>query len=77
MKKFLSVILIIILALSLVACSGTKQKLNEILAANTNQPLKKIAKDLERDYYLTASNALAYGLIDKVLTKNLNTNQDN
>ncbi|MBQ8292862.1 MAG: ATP-dependent Clp protease proteolytic subunit [Bacilli bacterium] len=55
----------------------TKQKLNEILAFNTSQPLKKIAKDVERDYYLTARDALAYGLIDKILTNNLNTNQDN
>ncbi len=55
----------------------TKQKLNGILANNTNQPIKKIAKDTERDYYLSAKDALAYGLIDKILTNNVNTIQDN
>lgn len=55
----------------------TKQKLNEILAKQTGQPLDKIAKDVERDYYMNTNESLAYGLIDNVLTKNLDTNADN
>ena len=46
----------------------TKQKLNEILAANTGQPLEVIERDTERDNYMTAEEAMAYGLIDKVIT---------
>ncbi|MDE5925616.1 MAG: ATP-dependent Clp endopeptidase proteolytic subunit ClpP [Helicobacter sp.] len=48
-----------------------KASLNEILAANTNQPLEKIAKDTDRDFYLSAREAQEYGLIDNVLTKSL------
>ena len=46
----------------------TKKKLNEILAANTGQPYDVIAKDSERDNFMTAQEALEYGLIDKVIT---------
>lgn len=45
----------------------TKNKLNQILANNTNQSLKKIIKDTDRDYYLDAKEALDYGLIDEIL----------
>lgn len=45
----------------------TRQRLNEILAANTGQPLEKIAVDTERDNYLSAEEAKAYGLIDDVI----------
>ena len=44
-----------------------KQKLNEILAANTGKPLETIAADTERDNFMTAQEALEYGLIDKVI----------
>ena len=44
-----------------------KQKLNEILAANTGKPLEQIAADTERDNFMTAQEALAYGIIDKVI----------
>ncbi len=47
----------------------TKKKLNEILAANTGQPYDVIARDTERDNFMTAQQALEYGLIDKVITK--------
>ena len=47
-----------------------KNKLNKILARNTNQPLEKIELDTERDYYLDAKEALDYGLVDKILQKN-------
>ncbi|MCI6716265.1 MAG: ATP-dependent Clp protease proteolytic subunit [Mollicutes bacterium] len=46
----------------------TKKKLNEILSKNTNQPLSKIIKDAERDYYMSADEAKSYGLIDEVIT---------
>lgn len=45
----------------------TKQKLNEILAANTGQPIEVIERDTERDNYMTAEQAKAYGLIDNVI----------
>ena len=47
----------------------TKRMLNELLAANTHQPLEKIAADTERDYYMSAEEAKNYGLIDAVVTK--------
>ena len=46
----------------------TKRKLNEMLAANTGQPLEKIAQDTERDHFMSAQEALDYGLIDRVIT---------
>ncbi len=45
----------------------TKKKLNEILAANTGQPLEKIEIDTERDNYMSAEEAKEYGLIDSVI----------
>lgn len=44
-----------------------KDKLNHILASNTNQDIKTIERDTERDYFLDAKEALEYGLIDKVI----------
>ncbi len=44
-----------------------KKKLNKILSENTNQPISKIENDTERDYFLSADEALEYGLIDKIL----------
>lgn len=46
----------------------TKKKLNEILAANTRQPVEKITEDTERDNFMSAQEAQAYGLIDRVIT---------
>ena len=46
-----------------------KKTLNEILASNTGQSLKKIEKDTDRDYIMTPEEALEYGMIDKVVTK--------
>jgi ATP-dependent Clp protease protease subunit len=45
-----------------------KQRLNEIMAANTGQKVEKIKDDMERDYWMTAQEALTYGLVDKVIT---------
>lgn len=47
----------------------TKKKLNEILAANTGQPIEVIERDTDRDNYMTAEEAKAYGLIDGLLYK--------
>lgn len=47
----------------------TKKKLNTILAERTGQPYDVIAKDTERDNFMTAEQALEYGLIDKIITK--------
>ena len=47
----------------------TRQKLNEIMAANTWQPLETIKADTERDNFMSAEEAKAYGLIDEVIAK--------
>ncbi len=47
----------------------TKAKLNEILAANTGKDVETVAADTERDNFMTAQEALEYGIIDKVLDK--------
>jgi ATP-dependent Clp protease, protease subunit len=44
-----------------------KRRLEEILAQHTNQPLEKISKDVDRDYYMTADEAKEYGIIDTVI----------
>ena len=45
----------------------TRDRLNNILASNTGQPLEVIERDTERDNYMTAEEAMAYGLVDKVI----------
>lgn len=47
----------------------TKQKLNRILSERTGQPLEQVEKDTDRDRFMSADEASAYGLIDEVLTK--------
>ncbi len=47
----------------------TKEKLNRILAANTGQPYEVVCRDTERDHYLTAEEAVSYGLVDQILVK--------
>jgi ATP-dependent Clp protease protease subunit len=44
-----------------------KENINKILSKHTNQPLVKIAKDTDRDFYLTADEAKEYGVIDEVI----------
>ena len=46
-----------------------KETLNEILAERTGKTVKRVEKDTERDYFMSAKEAMEYGLIDKVLTK--------
>lgn len=47
----------------------TREQLNRILAERTGQPLERIERDTERDYYMTAQETQEYGLIDQVITK--------
>jgi ATP-dependent Clp protease protease subunit len=47
----------------------TREMINEILVRHTGQELKKIENDTERDYYMSAQEAMEYGIIDEVLTK--------
>ena len=47
----------------------TKERLNRILAENTGKPVEEIQRDTERDHFLTAEEACAYGLVDKVIAK--------
>mgnify|MGYP000367029222 CR=1 FL=1 len=46
---------------------ATRDRLNKILAKNTGQPLAKIEKDVDRDYFMTSAEAVEYGLIDRVI----------
>ena len=47
----------------------TREVLNQILANHTGQPLERIAKDTDRDFYMSAEQAKAYGVVDEILTK--------
>ena len=47
----------------------TKKKMIQMLSKNTGQPIKKIEKDVDRDYFMTADEAVAYGIVDKVITR--------
>lgn len=46
-----------------------KEQINRILAKNTGQPLSKIEKDADRDYFMTSEEAKKYGIIDEIITK--------
>ncbi len=48
----------------------TKKKLNEMLAANTGKPFEQVAEDTERDHWMDAQEALDYGIVDSIITKN-------
>ncbi len=47
----------------------TRDTLNQILASHTGKPIEQIAKDTDRDFYMTAEEAKAYGVVDDILTK--------
>lgn len=47
----------------------TKENLNKIISQHTGQSLEKVMQDTERDYYMSSQEALEYGIIDKVITK--------
>jgi ATP-dependent Clp protease, protease subunit len=46
-----------------------KRRMEELIAQHTEQPLEKVSKDMERDYFMTAEEAVLYRIIDKVLTQ--------
>ena len=46
-----------------------KHKMNELLSKNTNNPIEKVEKDTERDYFMSAIEAKEYGIIDKIIEK--------
>nr|MCR5211644.1 ATP-dependent Clp protease proteolytic subunit [Lachnospiraceae bacterium] len=54
----------------------TKQRLNEILAQNTGKPIDVVAQDTDRDHFMTAEEALEYGLIDQIVKKREETGDD-
>ncbi|MBQ7564097.1 MAG: ATP-dependent Clp endopeptidase proteolytic subunit ClpP [Lachnospiraceae bacterium] len=54
----------------------TKQNLNRILAENTGRPIEEIARDTERDNWMTAEEALEYGLIDKIIENRMQNSSD-
>ena len=47
----------------------TRDRLNRILAERTGQPIEKIARDTERDNFMSADDAVSYGLVDKIFVK--------
>jgi len=51
---------------------NTREVLNEILAHHTGQPIERIAKDTDRDFYMTAEEAKEYGVVDDILTRQKN-----
>ncbi len=48
---------------------ATKKKMIKMLSKNTGQSIEKVEKDVDRDYFMTADEAVAYGLVDKVITR--------
>ena len=54
----------------------TRDDLNRILADHTGQPIERIAKDTDRDFYMAAEEAKAYGVVDDILTKQKVEDQD-
>ncbi|HAA61411.1 MAG TPA: ATP-dependent Clp protease proteolytic subunit, partial [Planctomycetaceae bacterium] len=56
---------------------NTREQLNEVLAQHTGQPLDRIAKDTDRDFYMSAEEAKEYGLVDEVLAKEDKDADDN
>ena len=49
----------------------TRDVLNQILATHSGQPIERIAKDTDRDFYMNAEEAKAYGIVDDILTKQI------
>jgi ATP-dependent Clp protease protease subunit len=49
--------------------TALKRRIEELIAQHTGQPLEKVSKDMERDYFMSAAEAVVYGIIDRVLTQ--------
>lgn len=54
----------------------TRDIINQILAQHTGQPIERIAKDTDRDFYMTAEDAKAYGIVDDILSKQSQTQDE-
>jgi ATP-dependent Clp protease, protease subunit len=54
-----------------------RSQLNDILSKHTGKTADKIAVDTDRDFFLTANEAMEYGLVDKILTKTPSTDEQN
>jgi ATP-dependent Clp protease protease subunit len=54
-----------------------KRELTEIYEKNTGQPLQRLKDDMERDKFMNAEEAVAYGLVDKVISSRANDDSDN
>ncbi len=54
----------------------TRAELDNVLARHTEQPIERISKDTDRDYYMTAEEAKEYGVVDDILTKQTNDEED-
>ncbi|HBQ99700.1 MAG TPA: ATP-dependent Clp protease proteolytic subunit, partial [Cyanobacteria bacterium UBA11691] len=52
-----------------------KQRLNELLASHTSQPLERIQEDTERDFFMSSNEAMEYGLIDQVINRRPSASQ--
>ena len=48
---------------------GLKKRLNEIIAKHAGKPFDQVAKDGDRDYFMSAEEAIAYGLVDRMVTR--------
>jgi len=55
----------------------TKKKLNEIIAANTGKSVEQVAADTERDHWLSAQEALEYGIVDKIIENRVEAEKEN
>jgi ATP-dependent Clp protease protease subunit len=55
----------------------TKRKLNEIIAANTGKTVEQVAADTERDKWLSAQEALEYGIVDKIIESRVEAEKEN
>ncbi len=54
----------------------TRDVLNQILSEHTSKPIEQIAKDTDRDFYMTAEEAKEYGVVDKILTRHVSEDED-
>ena len=54
----------------------TREVLNEVLSEHTGQTMKQIAKDTDRDYYMTAEESKAYGIVDEIITKSISDDEE-
>lgn len=57
------------IAISAKRILGNREKLNRITAERTGQPLERIERDMDRDFFMSAEEAQEYGIIDKVITR--------